>query len=96
MFYCNSCDKEMKRTSKNNHLKTKIHNKNAEKIPLEQPVVVYAKDIDNSLYKTYPITYYCSFCGVNNKELFYELNTSCCRSCKYKRGREEHKREYYY
>ena len=71
MFYCNSCNKEMENKSRNCHLKTKKHLKNAEKIPYDQGVISYAKDVDDSIFKTYPITYYCSFCGVNNKELFY-------------------------
>jgi len=95
-FFCNSCNIELKRTSKNNHLKTKAHNKNAKIIPFEQPDVVLAKDIDENLYKTYPITYFCSFCKVSDEKLFYELNSSCCRRCKYKRGQEKHKKEYFY
>ena len=96
MFYCNSCDKEMENRSRNAHLKAKTHIKNATITPYNQGVIYYANDIDNSLYKTYPITYYCSFCGVNDKELFYVLNTSCCKKCKCKRNKENHKREYYY
>ena len=95
-FFCNSCNIELKRTSKNNHLKTKAHNTNSKIIPFEQPVVVYAKDIDETLYKTYPITYFCSFCKETDMSKFYELNRSCCKICKCKRNKEEHKREYFY
>jgi hypothetical protein len=96
MFHCNSCNIELKRTSKNNHLKTKVHNTNSKIIKFEQPDAVYAKDVDETLYKTYPITYFCSFCKVSDEKLFYVLNSSCCKKCKYRRCRENHEREYFY
>lgn len=95
MWFCNSCNIELMNTSKSIHLKSKKHSNNSKIIPYNESPPVYAKDLSNTLYKTYPDIYVCSFCGETNKSRFYENNHSSCKVCKCKRSREKHPRQYY-
>ena len=95
MWFCNSCNIEMANTSKSTHLKTKKHSINSKITPYIPEKPVYVKDQDETLYKIYPDIYFCSFCGEKDETRFYGTTHSCCKSCKSRRGRETHTRQYF-
>ena len=95
MWFCNSCNIEMANTSKSTHLKTKKHSINSKITPYVPDPPVYAKDQDETLYKIYPTIYSCSFCSEKDETKFYGSTHSCCKSCKYKRGRQSHTKQYF-
>ena len=94
MFYCNSCDREMQKISRNAHMKTQFHITNAEKIPfVDQRIQVSLNDIKNTETPTYEDTFRCSYCLTDDKTKFYSYNRTRCKECKYKMEREIKKKK---
>ena len=96
-FHCNSCDITICKNSRNRHLLTKGHIRNAEKIPYEIGLVVTIDEYEqnekkcasSSVIEKFEIINSCNICKVRDDGTnFYEKYITHCKRCKNSKNKE--------